>query len=401
MANRRGFLRSLMNLTALGGLPVNRIQATSSARDYLKELGVRPIINGSGAYTAMTGSLMWPQVLRAMEAASRQFVRLDELHDAVGKRLAALLGCEAAMVPAGAAAGLTLGTAACITGTDPELIKRLPDTAGMKNEVIVQKSHRFPYDHLVRNCGVRLVEVETRAELEQAINQRTALLLFLNKHDGRGRIKLEEFVGLGKKHGIPTFNDAAADVPPVENLWKYTKMGFDLVTFSGGKGIRGPQSAGLLLGRANLIGAARLNTAPHSDSIGRGLKVNKEEMVGMLVALELYLKHDHVADWRQWEGRIKLMGAALSALRGVTAESFVPAIANQVPHLRVRWDASLIQIAPPEVMRQLREGAPSIELVPAPEIKESLEIASWMLQPGEAQIVARRLREIFKTASQT
>lgn len=400
MANRRVFLRSLLNLTALGNLPVNSVQATSFGSDQLKELGVRPIINGSGAYTAMTGSLMWPQVLRAMEAAARQFVRLDELHDAVGKRIAALLDCEAAMVPAGAAAGLTLGTAACITGTDPELIKRLPDTAGLKNEVIVQKSHRFPYDHLVRNCGVRLVEVETREELAQAINKRTALLLFLNKHDGRGRIKLEEFVGLGKKHGIPTFNDAAADVPPVENLWQYTKMGFDLVTFSGGKGIRGPQSAGLLLGRADLIRAARLNTAPHSDSIGRGLKVNKEEMVGMLVALELYLKHDHAADWREWEGRIKLMGETLSALRGVTAERFVPAIANQVPHLRVGWDASLIQIAPPEVMRQLREGTPSIELVPAPEIKESLEIASWMLQPGEAQIVARRLREIFKTASQ-
>jgi L-seryl-tRNA(Ser) seleniumtransferase len=400
MTDRRGFLHSLINLTALGNLPLGGAQAAPAQPDYLKELGVRPIINGSGAYTAMTGSLMWPQVPRAIEAASRQFVRLDELHDAVGKRIAKLLGCEAAMVPAGAAAGLTLGAAACITGADPALIKRLPDATGMKNEVIVQKSHRFPYDHMVRNCGVRLIEVETREELERALNERTALLLFLNKHNSRGRIKLEEFVQLGKKHKVPTFNDAAADAPPVENLWKYTKMGFDLVTFSGGKGIRGPQSAGLLLGRADLIRAARLNTAPHSDSIGRGLKVNKEEMVGMLVALELYLKHDHAADWREWEQRVKLMGETLSSLRGVTAERFTPEIANQVPHLRVRWDASLVRITPAEVMRQLREGNPSIELVPAPEVKESLEIASWMLQPGEAQIVARRIRETLKGASQ-
>ncbi len=400
MANRRGFLRSLLDLATLGALPVSGAQAAPPQRDHFKELGVRPIINGSGAYTAMTGSLMWPQVLRAMEAASRQFVRLDELHDAVGKRIASLLGCEAAMVPAGAAAGLTLGTAACMTGADPELIRRLPDTAGMKNEVIVQKAHRFPYDHMVRNCGVRLVEVETREELERAVGERTALMLFLNKHDSRGMIKIEEFVRLGKKHGVPSFNDAAADAPPVENLWKYTKMGFDLVTFSGGKGLRGPQSAGLLLGRADLIRAARLNTAPHSDSIGRGLKVNKEEMVGMLVALELYLKHDHAADWREWEQRVRLMSEAISSLRGVTAERFVPEIANQVPHLRVRWDSSLIQITPAEAMRKLRGGTPSIELVPAPEVKESLEIASWMLQPGEAQIVARRIREIFKTASQ-
>ena len=164
----------------------------------------------------------------------------------------------------------------------------LPNLAGMKSEVITQKSHRFGYDHAVRNCGVRLVEVESRDELERAVNPQTAMMLFYNNNNPVGQIRDEEFVQLGKKHGIPTFNDCAADVPPVENFWKYTKMGFDLVAISGGKGIRGPQSAGLLLGRKDLIAAARLNGPPNSDTIGRGMKVNKEEMLGMLVAVDVY-----------------------------------------------------------------------------------------------------------------
>ena len=362
----------------------------------MKELGVSPVINGAGVYTFLTGSLMHPEVVRAIEALSHQFVRLDELHDAVGRRIASLLGCEGAMVPSGAAAALTLGTAACITRGDPDLIRRLPDTDGMKNEVIVQKSHRFSYDHMVRNCGIRFVEVETAGELDRAVNQRTAMMLFLNKFDPLGKIKIADFVALGRKHGIPTFNDAAADVPPVENLSKYIRMGFDLVAFSGGKGLRGPQSAGLLLGRADLIRAARLNTSPNGDAIGRSLKVNKEEMVAMMVAVEQYLKNDHQADWREWEKRVKLMADAVADIPGVTAQRFVPVIANEVPHLRVRWDRNQIALTPEQVMQRLREGKPSIELVPEPDEPGTLEIASWMLQPGEAEIVARRLREVLR-----
>ena len=345
-----------------------------------------------------TASLMPAEVVKAMEAAARCFVRLDELHDAVGRRIAALLRCEAAMVSAGAFGALTLATAACTAGTDPERIRRLPETSGMRNEVIIQKSHRFSYDHAVRNCGVRLIEVETREDLVRAVSERTAMLLFLNKNEPLGRITASEFVELGKRHGVPTLNDAAADVPPVDNLFKYTQVGFDLVAFSGGKGIRGPQGAGLLLGRADLIRAARLNTAPHSDTLGRGLKVSKEELVAMLVALELYLERDHDADWREWEARVKVIGDALASVPGVAAERFVPRIANQVPHLRIRWQPGSPPIAPDAVVRQLREGEPSIELVPAPQDENSLEVASWMLEPGEAEIVARRLREIFLAA---
>lgn len=398
MANRRSFLQLFSGLPLLGSLAPTRAFARTGRRDFLKELGVRPIINGAGVYTMMTGSLMLPEVVQAIEAMSRHFVRLDELHDAVGRRIASLLECEAAMVPAGAYAGLTLGTAACLTGTNPDFIQRLPDTTGMKNEVIIQKTHRFPYDHAVRNCGVRLIEVETRTEFEQAINERTALLLFLNKNEPQGQIKMAEFVQLGRKHGIPTFNDAAADVPPVENLTKSIKLGFDLVTFSGGKGLQGPQSSGLLLGRKDLIQAARLNTIPNSDTIGRGLKVNKEEIVAMLVAVESYLKRDHQADWREWERRVESIGKTLTSIQGVRAERFVPEIANQVPHLRIHWDPRHVQITAAEAARQLREGEPSIELVPAPYVPGTLEIASWMLQPGEAEIVARRIREILTGA---
>lgn len=395
MSNRRTFLQMLSGLPILNGLAGGALAAPAK-RDFLKELGVRPIINGAGVYTMMTGSLMNPEAVQAIEAMSHSFVRLDELHDAVGQRIARLLGCEAAMVPSGAAAGLTLATAACMTGTNPEFILRLPDTTGMKNEVIIQRSHRFPYDHSVRNCGVRLVEVTSTEELERAITPRTAMLLFLNKNDPLGQIKTAEFIQLGKKHGIPTLNDAAADVPPVENLFKYIKMGFDLVAFSGGKGLLGPQSAGLLLGRKDLIQAARLNTAPNSDSLGRGLKVNKEEIVAMWVALEHYLKRDHKKDWRDWEERVQVMSSGLAAARGVSTERFVPEIANQVPHLRIRWDPGVVKIAHAEAMRQLREGEPSIEPVPASYVKDTLEFATWMFQPGEAEVVTRRLREILR-----
>ncbi len=364
-------------------------------RDYFKELGVRPFINAAGTYTTLTASLMHPEVVEAMEYASRQFVHLQDLHDAVGRRIASLIGCEAAMVSSGAAAALTLGTAACMTGTNQEFIRRLPDTAGMKAEVIVQKAHRFGYDHAVRNCGIRFVEVETVADLEGAISDRTAMMLFLNANEHVGKISAAEFAQLGKKHNVPTFNDAAADVPPVANLSKYINQGFDLVAFSGGKGIRGPQSAGLLLGRKDLIEAARLNGSPHSDTIGRGMKVNKEEILAMLVAVEIYLTTDHAAEWREFENRVQVIADVVGSLPGVKTETFVPEIANAVPHLRISWDEAALKFTSAEATKELLEGEPSIELRPWAQAG-TLEVAVWMLQPGEAQVVARRIREVLK-----
>ena len=396
MPNRRRFLQSATSLPLLGGLGGVGIAATVK-RDYFAELGVRPFINAGGTYTMFTASLMTPETMQAIDYCSKYFVHLDELHDRVGERIASLIGCEAAMVSSGAASALSLGTAACVAGANPDFIHRLPDSSGMKNEVIIQKAHRYGYDHAVRNCGIRFIEVETRDELEHAINEHTAMMLFFNAATPPGQISVEEFPQLGKTHGIPTFNDAAADVPPVENLSKYIKLGFDMVTFSGGKGLRGPQSAGLLLGRKDLIAAARMNASPNSDSIGRGMKVNKEEMVGMLAAVETYLKKDHAAEWREWEQRVKTVADSVGPLPTVKTERFVPEISNAVPHLRITWDQSQIKITPQEVVKKLREGEPSIELRPG--AKEAIEVAVWMMQPGEAQIVARRIREVLKAAS--
>src|SRR5262249_29543409 len=271
---RRTFLCALAgapgaHLLLAGDSPAGQESASAAGRDVIQELGVRSFINAAGTFTALTGSWLRPGAVAAMQGASRKFVKLDDLHDAVGRRIAELLQCPAALVTAGCASAMALATAACVAGKDPEKIRRLPDTDGMKNEVIIQKAHRYGYDHAVRNVGVRLVEVQTREELEKVAGERTAMMLFFNDADPLGQIQVAEFAALGKKLRIPTLNDAAADVPPVENLTRYLKMGYDLVAFSGGKALRGPQSAGLLLGRKDLIEGAALNNNPHTDSIGR------------------------------------------------------------------------------------------------------------------------------------
>lgn len=388
MPNRRRFLQGLSAaplVTATGA------RAAVTKRDFFKELNVRPFINAAGTYTTLTASLMLPEAVEAIEYASKKFVHLIDLHDAVAARIASAIGVEAAMVTSGAAAALTVGTAACLTGKNPDFIRDLPNLTGMKSEVIVQKTHRYGYDHAVRNCGVRMVEVETAAELERAVNPNTAMMLFFNAAE-KTPIGNEEFVRLGKKHNIPTFNDAAADVPPVDHLSLYNKQGFDLVTFSGGKGIRGPQSAGLLLGRKDLIEAARMNASPNGDTIGRGLKVNKEELVAMMVAVEAFIKRDHKAEWKEFEKRVKIVADSVASLPSVKTESFIPEISNAVPHLRITWDQS--KITAKEAKKRLLDGEPSIEVRPSKD--DVLEVAVWMLEPGEAQTVARRIREVLK-----
>lgn len=396
LIDRRSVLAALASVPGLRLLlPASTAmaQSVSQGRDVIRELGVRPCINAAGTYTALTGSLMPPHVVEAIQVASRQYVRLNELQDAVGKRIAELLKCEAAMVSAGCASALSLATAACVAGSDPDRIRRIPDTTGMKNEVLVQRTHRVGYDHAIRNAGVKLIEIQTGDELEKKINERTAMLFFLNSSDRQGQIHHEEFVALGKKHKIPTLIDAAADVPPVDNLFRLTKMGFDLVAFSGGKGLRGPQSSGLLLGRKDLIAAARLNNSPNSDSLCRTNKVNKEEIVGMLVALELFLQRDHDAVWKEWEGRCESIKRALAAFDDVRTEVQVPVIANAVPHLHIRWDYEKRKLTASQAAEKLRDGEPSIEV--APGSRRELVVGVWMMQPGDEAIVGRRLREIL------
>lgn len=403
MLNRRTMLKMLATLPFVGGVAgSNAIRKVSGEklvqptynRDFFTELGVKPFINAWGTITSKSGSLMHPEVIEAYNYASQQFVDLNELQDKVGERIAEMLNCEGAMVTAGAAAAMTLATAACITGKDPEKIRLLPNLPGERLEVIIQKTHRYGYDHAVRNTGIKMVEVDGPEEMRNAINDRTVMMLFFNAA-GKHSVEHEEFVAIGKEHDVPTFIDAAADVPPVENLFKYNQMGFDLVTFSGGKAIRGPQSAGLLYGRKDLIEAARLNGVPNSDTIGRGMKVNKEEILSMMVALEKYLERDHEKDWEEWENRVALIDEAVSSVESVETNQYVFPVANHVPHLSVKWDQDTINITPPELREKLENGYPSIVTFGG---NESVEVSVFMMQPEEVGIVAKRLKEELQMA---
>lgn len=315
----------------------------------------------------------------------------------MGKKIAGLVGCEAAMVTAGAASAMTLATAGVLTGTDEDKAKRIPvDLSGMKNEVIVQKEHIVGYTHAIINCGVTLVVVESRKELFDAINDNTAMLYFTDEHNFDGSVKDEEFVRIGKNHGVPTFNDAAASIPPRKNLSKYTDMGFDLVAISGGKGIRGPQSAGLLLGRKDLIEAARFNAPPHSDRIGRGMKVNKEELVAMWIALERYMKHDVDKEYKLWQQQIKWLQDTLSPIDGIIAENYIPQRPNNVPTLKLSWNRSKIPASGFDIQKALREGDPSIEIARTHD--DGFNITTWMMKAEHLGTVAMRVKEELQKA---
>ena len=401
MGTRRKALKSLISIPFIGGvLSSNELLSYQNGnlvklnRDYFKELGIRTFINAAGTYTSMTGSLMPQEVIDAINYGSLEYVNLDELQDKVGKRIAELLECEYATVSSGCFGAMSIAMAGVMSGKDPKKIKQLPDTTGLRNEVILQESHTIGYAQALTNVGAKLVKVKTAEELENAINEKTAMLWFLNANTDRGNIKWEEFVSLGKKHNIPTFIDCAADVPPVDNLFKFTRIGFDMVAFSGGKGLRGPQSAGLLLGKKEYIEAARLHTPPRGETIGRGMKVNKEEVLGMLAALELYLNKDHQAEWKMWEDQIDLISESVKSIGGVETTIHVPPHANHVPSLKIRWDQSKVNISPDNVRKILREGSPSIETVGN---KNEIGVTTWMMVPGQEKIVAKKIKKILKS----
>lgn len=401
MGTRRKALKSLISIPFIGGvLSSNELLSYQNQnlvklnRDYFKELGIRTFINAAGTYTSMTGSLMPKEVIDAINYGSLEYVNLDELQDKVGERIAELLECEYATVSSGCFGAMSIAMAGVMSGKDPKKIKQLPDTTGLRNEVILQESHTIGYAQALTNVGAKLVKVKTAEELENAINEKTAMLWFLNANTDRGDIKWEEFVSLGKKHNIPTFIDCAADVPPVDNLFKFTRIGFDMVAFSGGKGLRGPQSAGLLLGKKEYIEAARLHTPPRGETIGRGMKVNKEEVLGMLAALELYLSKDHQAEWKMWEDQIDLISESAKSVSGVETTIHVPPHANHVPSLKIRWDQSKVNISPDNVRKILREGSPSIETVGN---KNEIGITTWMMVPGQEKIVAKKIKKILKS----
>jgi L-seryl-tRNA(Ser) seleniumtransferase len=365
-----------------------------------ESLGLKPVINAMGTFTVLGGSVMPPEVIAAWAEAARHFVDIVELHDRVGARIAELVGVDAAMVTTGAAGALLLGTAAAVTRGDANLISRLPDTSGMRNEVVIQESHHTGYDNQLTDVGVKLIDVRTPADVERAINDRTALLYFMNIANADGKIGRERWVEIARKHKVPTLLDAAADTPPVGRLSEYTKMGFDLVAFSGGKAIRGPNDTGLLLGRKELIAAAKLNANPHEATFGRMMKVGKEDMIALLAAVERFLRADHEAEWREFERRLDVIEKAVKDIPTVLCERIVPAIANHVPHTVIDWDTRRLKISPEQVTRSLAAGDPPIRIGRVPGTgSKGILISVLMLQDGEDRIVADRLAAILKKAA--
>ena len=376
---------------AAGLIPTKAFAKTPAAkRDILKELGIRTFVNAAGTYTAMTASLMHDEVVETIKQGAKKFAMLDEVQDKVGEKIAELCHAEAATVTAGCWSALVLGTAGVLTGMDMKKVAQLPDVTGMKSEVIVQKGHNIGYVHALTNTGAKIIQIETVQELEKAINEKTAMMWFLNSNAPLGKIQHEEWVAIAKKHKIPTMIDMAADVPPVSNLWKYNDLGFDLVCVSGGKAMCGPQSAGILMGRKDLIAAARLSAPPRGGNIGRGMKVNKEEILGMYVALEKYINQDHDAEWKMWESKIDSIKTAVNSIEGVTTEVSVPPIANHTPLLFIKWDESKVKTTNKDLMLKLRNGSPSIEVMAN---GTGINITVFMLQEGEEKIVAKRVRE--------
>jgi L-seryl-tRNA(Ser) seleniumtransferase len=399
---RRDIIKGLTILPLAGGIFTNKqslgaivTPRTLAKRDLFKELGVRTFINARGTITFMTGSLMQDHVLDTIRDTSQVYCMLDELQDKVGERIAKMVHAEAAVVTSGAFSALSLGMAGVLTGMDAEKVEKLPHLmgTGMKSEVIIQKGHRIHYNHALTNCGVKIVYVETREELEKALSDKTALMHFLNCNTDQGKIKHEEWLEVAKKNNIPTMIDIAADVPPKENLWKFNDMGFDLVCISGGKAIRGPQSSGILMGKKDLIAAARLSSSPRGGTIGRGMKVNKEEILGLYMALENYIGRDHDKEWQMWEAMVAYMERSVKNIKGIQTRVFVPAIANHTPTLQISWDTSIISLTTEQLQLRLRNGTPSIEINPG---KNSIQIAPWMMLPGQEKQVASRLLEEFK-----
>jgi uncharacterized pyridoxal phosphate-dependent enzyme len=416
--NRRRFLQYGAG-SYLAGLAAPRANAAAKSRlpggSIYAELGVRTLINGRGVATFYSGTLMPPEVHRAMQRASEHFVEILELQKAVGARLAQFAGTESAMVSSGSAACIAQATAGCMAGTDPDKVSRLPDTTGMKNEVII--TQHSVWDRSIALTGARPVMVGSLREMESAINDRTAMI---EMEFGEQRaVKLKDAIALAKARGVPFMLDAAYMCPPFERLKELAQMGPDLFCVSGGKGIFGPQCTGVLFGRKDLIEAALRNGSPYEGAICRPMKVGKEEIVGVLAAVEWSSKRDYKADCKIWQARMQFIADEVAAIPGARAEVYYRTIGNEVPYLAVSWDEHAFGLNRQQCVDALRTGDPQIEVIggeyrevvqpgSAPPFKETphpgepdrlLAIASNTLKPGEERIIARRLKEILGPAA--
>ncbi len=363
-------------------------------------LGARPLINCKGTFTIITGSQTLPEVKEAMFEASRHYVHLDELMEVVGRRLSELTGAEWGIVSAGCSAAETPATCACVAGGDPEKIQRLPNLQGLKDEVIIPRYSRNVYDHAIRMVGVRIVEVENMAQLQDSMGPRTAMIYILACPEDKGSFGLEPIAEAARTRGVPVFVDAAAEgLTPEIHL----RRGADLVAYSGGKALRGPQCAGLLLGNKKLCQAAWLHSAPH-HAFGRSMKVGKEEIMGMLAATEMWYQREHEAEWRVGESWLDLMARSVASVPGVSTEVLQPgSLSNHSPRLAVRWDGTRLGVSGEEVYRLLLNGEPRIILAGSrgrfqnSMENSSVEVMPWMMKPGDAETVSGKLHEILSS----
>jgi len=416
LLSRRRFFRWSSSLAAaLGAAPFfSNGQAAAAppaqpeGEDYYDKLGVPKIINAAGTYTMFTAACMPPVVLAAVQKSALHPVRLHDLQTKSGEYIAQKLKCEGAVVTSGASGAISLATAACLQHANNVKPTDMPQAIdGKKNQVIVQRAHRYGYDHAMFLCGARVTEVVTMDDYKRACDAGNAVMTnFFNAAEdedgiaGTAQIGREEWLRVAHEHNIPCHLDAAADMPPISNLWKYTEMGFDLVAFSGGKGMRGPQNAGLLLGRKDLTDLAAQNNNP-GDGVGRGMKVAKEQIVGMVAAVDWVLSHSEESMQADYQKRADLIAKLVKGVPSVKTETVVPKIANHVPHLLIRFDPAVTGVTTQQVVAALRANQPSIELNPntgrgpnqgIPSDANTLVVGVWMLQPGEDLIVGKRIR---------
>ncbi len=364
-----------------------------------ESIGVAPLVNCRGTFTIISGSQTLPEVKRAMDEASRHYVNLDELMNAVGQRLAELTHAEWGIVTAGCAAALTHATSACIAGADPEKMQRMPKLDGMKNQVIIPLHSRNVYDHAVRMTGVDIVEVGTPEALETAINPKTAMIMIMSSpRSESGPMSTENICKIARARQIPVIVDAAAETLTIPN--KHLLRGANMVAYSGGKCIRGPQAAGLLLGQKDLLQAAWLNSAPH-HAFGRSLKAGKEEIMGMLAAVEMWVQRDHKAEWAQWESWLNYIGGRVTTVAGVTTQILQPEdLSNHAPQLRIKWDAAAVGITGKEVEDRLLNGRPRIAVGGSSGVRpdgmaSSVTIMPYMMQPDDYKIAAEALYSLL------
>jgi L-seryl-tRNA(Ser) seleniumtransferase len=396
--SRRNFLRGLSVISPLSYLSANAASINPKiikTPDYFKALGVESFINAVGPYSSLGGAKMWPEVIEAMDYAITNKAKMNDLHNATGKRIAEMLGAEAAIVTSGATGAIIQGTAGCMTMGDSIKNERLPDTTGMKNEVIILKNQRYLYDRSIRAPGAILVEVNNLEELPNAINKKTAMLFYLLNRPDIENIDIETYIKIAKQYKIPIMCDAATTVPPIKRMAATIKYGFDLVCYSGGKGLRGPYSAGLLLGRKDLVEYAKQHGSPNHRAYGRSMKVAPEEYLGMMIAVETSLKYDEKAEFNRQRKTVKFMQAQLAIIPGITITINQPEFEASEPYIEIQWDKRY-QITPKELKEKLRHGTPSIEIRALFLSQGNIHLTAVMLTMSEAQIVVQRINTILQ-----